>query len=178
MATDRDPLDAIADVACPHVHHHAMCAPCAADAIRPELEHLRTEFAAMTDLHDAKHRDWQWSEAELERLRFTEKHLRAELAKSDAENNAAGRRAERAEAALERVRALDKPEVAGTRLYDPAREQADQDLGHADDCEWHEDGHSYCSCATWPAACAVAGVVMELVLAALDQPTGGASNGQ
>lgn len=177
---DRDPLDVIADVACPHVHHHAMCAPCAADAIRPELDRavlVRNAANAMAGVQkrraDRLRKELEHAKAALARdnegirlwmltcAEATERH-RQNAARSEAA-------AEEAEAAIERVRALDKPEVAGTRLYDPAREQADQDLGHADDCEWH-DGHSYCSCATWSAACAVAGVVMELVLTALDQP--------
>lgn len=33
------------------------------------VEYLREELNAMTDLHDRKHRDWQASEAENERLR-------------------------------------------------------------------------------------------------------------
>jgi hypothetical protein len=32
--TDRHPLDALAEIDCPHTRHHAMCAVCAADAVR------------------------------------------------------------------------------------------------------------------------------------------------
>lgn len=53
---------------------------------------------------------------------------------------------------------------AATRLYDAARELADQTIGHPETCEWHTNGHAYCSCTTYPAACA--GV--DAALAALD----------
>jgi hypothetical protein len=48
-ADDRHPLDALAEVDCPHTRHHAMCAQCAADAVRPELERLRTSLTEASD---------------------------------------------------------------------------------------------------------------------------------
>ncbi|WP_329309367.1 hypothetical protein [Streptomyces microflavus] len=56
--------------------------------------------------------------------------------------------------------------TAATRLYDAAREQADQTVGHADHCEWHTNERSYCSCTLWPAACAGVDAAME----AMDTP--------
>ncbi len=43
---------------------------------------------------------------------------------------------------------------AATRLYDAARELADQTVGHTDACEWHTNNHAYCSCPAYRAACA------------------------
>lgn len=46
----RDPLEAIGDVNCPHPRHQAMCAHCAADALRPEFARL----TARADAAEAK----------------------------------------------------------------------------------------------------------------------------
>lgn len=54
--------------------------------------------------------------------------------------------------------------TAVTRLYDAARTLADQTIGHAEACEWHDNSHSFCSCQTYGSACA--GV--DAVLAVLD----------
>ncbi|MGW0821801.1 hypothetical protein [Streptomyces sp. NPDC002845] len=43
---------------------------------------------------------------------------------------------------------------AATRLYDAARQLADETVGHTAACKWHNNGHAYCSCPAWPAACA------------------------
>lgn len=43
---------------------------------------------------------------------------------------------------------------AATRLYDAARNEVDQNVGHASTCEWHTEGHACCSCLAWLAACA------------------------
>lgn len=41
--TNTHPLDALAAVECTHDRHKTMCAPCAADAVRPEMERLNAE---------------------------------------------------------------------------------------------------------------------------------------
>lgn len=48
-----------------------------------------------------------------------------------------------------------------TPLYNAARELSDQTVGHAKDCEWHTNGHSYCSCPAYGAACAGVDAVLE-----------------
>ncbi|MFB7285467.1 hypothetical protein [Actinacidiphila glaucinigra] len=48
-----------------------------------------------------------------------------------------------------------------TRLYDAARQQAEQVAAHADDCDWHTNGRSYCSCTLWVVACAGVDAALE-----------------
>jgi len=55
--------------------------------------------------------------------------------------------------------------AGGTSLYDAARQLADQTVGHADGCEWHANGHAYCSCRAWPAACAGVDAALESLAA-------------
>ncbi|MFC8676737.1 hypothetical protein ACFUEN_29130 [Streptomyces griseorubiginosus] len=51
--------------------------------------------------------------------------------------------------------------TATTRLYNAARTLADQTIGHAQDCEWHRNNHSFCSCQTYAAACAGVDAVLK-----------------
>jgi hypothetical protein len=59
--------------------------------------------------------------------------------------------------------------TASTRLYNAARTLADQTIGHAPDCEWHRNSHSFCSCQTYGAACAGVDAVLQ-ALAEDDNP--------
>lgn len=59
---------------------------------------------------------------------------------------------------------------AATRLYDAARAQADQTVGHADHCQWHTNEHSYCSCSLWPAACAGVDAALEALDTTKENP--------
>ena len=52
----------------------------------------------------------------------------------------------------------------GTRLYDAARQLADETVGHAEGCEWHANGHAYCSCRAWPAASAGVDATLEALI--------------
>lgn len=64
--------------------------------------------------------------------------------------------------------APDRRSELGTRLYDAARELANDDPGHTEGCEWHTNGQAYCSCRMWVAACAGVDAVIE----ALDSAAG------
>ncbi|MEV4863242.1 hypothetical protein [Streptomyces ossamyceticus] len=57
---------------------------------------------------------------------------------------------------------------AATRLYDAARQLSDQTIGHTETCEWHTNGHAYCSCLAYGAACAGVDAVLQ-ALAEMDE---------
>jgi hypothetical protein len=59
--------------------------------------------------------------------------------------------------------------TAATRLYDAARTLADQTIGHAEDCEWHTNSHSFCSCQTYGAACAGVDAALQALAEDHDQ---------
>ncbi|MEU0002578.1 hypothetical protein ABZ069_37355 [Streptomyces microflavus] len=60
---------------------------------------------------------------------------------------------------------------AATRLYDAARAQTDAAVGHDDRCEWHTTDGSYCSCTSWPAACAGVDAALEALDTTEENPS-------
>ncbi|MFJ4990036.1 hypothetical protein ACIP9H_40350 [Streptomyces sp. NPDC088732] len=48
-----------------------------------------------------------------------------------------------------------------TRLYDAARQHANETVGHAEGCEWHTKSHAYCTCLLWLAARAGVDAALE-----------------
>lgn len=75
-----NPLDVLAKVECPHARHLSMCTPCAADAVRPELERLRAEADRLDQLLID------------ERAVTREQQLRAQKAEADLERVNRGNR--------------------------------------------------------------------------------------
>lgn len=85
----RDPLEALAYVACPHTRHYAMCARCAVAAIRPEVERLLARVAEL----EATPVDWDAQRRRADVLEVTVERLRGQLGEASDALRAVGKAA-------------------------------------------------------------------------------------